>query len=50
MPDDIITLYNQDFFDAQSRESLQSARVVLRELFRHVRPQSVVDIGCGIGT
>lgn len=50
MPDDIKTLYNQPFYDAQSFDSLQSARIVLPELFRHVHPQSVVDIGCGVGT
>ncbi len=50
MPDDNSALYGRDFFDAQGSASLRSARIVLPELFRHVRPLSVVDIGCGIGT
>ena len=50
MPDDTTTLYGRDFFDSQSFNSLKSARIVLPDLFRHVSPQSVVDIGCGVGS
>ena len=50
MPDDMQALYERSFFEAQSFDSLRSGRAVLPDLFRYVRPRSVVDIGCGIGT
>ncbi len=43
-------VYSEEFYDAQQRGSLRSARVVLALLFKHWLPQSVVDVGCGLGT
>jgi len=43
-------LYDSDFYDAQSAKSLQSARATLPELFRHIQPRNVLDVGCGVGT
>jgi SAM-dependent methyltransferase len=34
----------------QEDANRHSAEFILAELFRHVRPQSVLDVGCGIGT
>lgn len=42
--------YNKGFYDDQELLSLASARVILGELFRRIRPASVVDVGCGLGT
>ncbi|WP_158931387.1 class I SAM-dependent methyltransferase [Acidisphaera sp. S103] len=36
------------FFAGQSVRSLTSARAVLGELFDRFRPQSVLDVGCGV--
>ncbi|WP_158933286.1 class I SAM-dependent methyltransferase [Acidisphaera sp. S103] len=41
--------YTASFFDGQSARSLTSARAVLGELFDRFRPQSVLDVGCGVG-
>ena len=42
--------YNPDFFANQSTNLAQySAKRVLKEVMRIVNPQSVVDIGCGVG-
>jgi SAM-dependent methyltransferase len=41
--------YNDDFFDALVEGSRQSARQVVPLLLDWLRPQSVVDIGCGTG-
>lgn len=45
-----VSPYDQSFYDSQHQRSLQSARVVLGELYRHLQPRQVVDIGCGLGT
>lgn len=42
--------YTSEFFAGQALGSLASARVVLSELFNVFRPNSFVDIGCGVGT
>src|SRR5437879_5333008 len=42
-------LYSQDFYDEIELGSLQSAAVVVPRLMNLVRPQSVVDVGCGRG-
>jgi|SRR5579875_1270732 len=41
--------YNAAFFAGQSARSLISARVVLGALFERFRPESVLDVGCGVG-
>jgi SAM-dependent methyltransferase len=42
--------YSKEFYDLQSRGSLESARLLLGYLFAHWTPRSVIDIGCGRGT
>src|SRR5690606_5564057 len=44
------TVYNKDFYEDQQDGSLQSAREVWPVVFKYVRPASVIDIGCGVGT
>lgn len=41
--------YDAEFFRRQQAESLRSARVVVPLVMDLVRPQSVVDFGCGVG-
>ncbi len=41
--------YDSAFFAGQSTRSLSSARESLGLLFACYRPQSVVDVGCGVG-
>lgn len=45
-----MSLYNADFYNDQATDSLRSGRIVLPVLFEYFRPNSVIDIGCGIGT
>lgn len=44
------TPYTGRFYDNQSEGSLRSARVVVPIVMEMVRPKSVVDVGCGVGT
>ena len=44
-----MTDYTRSFYESQQADSLRSARVVLPVLFAHHRPESVVDVGCGVG-
>src|SRR5215510_11280362 len=34
----------------QEEANRHSAELILAELFRHVQPKSVLDVGCGMGT
>lgn len=43
-------IYDRVFYETQQDRSLQSARVVLGKAFSLVRPQRVLDVGCGVGT
>lgn len=43
-------VYNKSFFDQMTERSLSSARVILPMLFQYLRPESIVDFGCGRGT
>ena len=45
-----ITPYNQDFFKDQRDGSLRSARKIVPLIMEIVHPESVVDVGCGLGT
>lgn len=45
-----ITPYDQDFFKNQKNGSFLSARKVVPLIIEIVHPESVVDIGCGLGT
>ncbi len=44
------TPYTPEFYDSQSAESFESARRVLGRLFEDYRPESVLDVGCGVAT
>jgi SAM-dependent methyltransferase len=44
------TPYSSEFFAHHQELSRQSARAVIPMLFEFVRPRSVVDVGCGVGT
>jgi len=44
------TVYDSAFFQQHVTGSLTSARAVLPVLFRYYKPESVVDVGCGLGT
>lgn len=44
-----MTAYSSDFYAGHLGGSLQSARWILSELFDVYRPQSVIDVGCGVG-
>ena len=42
-------IYGRAFFDYVDAGSVPSARVVVDELFNLLRPDSVLDVGCGRG-
>ena len=42
--------YTREFYESQQDGSLRSARRVLPLVFDLIRPRSVVDVGCGVGT
>ncbi len=44
------TPYTSRFYDNQSEGSLRSARTVVPIVMEMIRPKSVVDVGCGVGT
>jgi SAM-dependent methyltransferase len=44
------TPYGAEFFAYHEELSCHSARAVIPTLFEFVRPRSVVDVGCGVGT
>ena len=44
-----ISVYDEAFFANQLEQSLQSARVAVRVIYQLFAPQSVVDVGCGLG-
>lgn len=44
------TSYTAEFFDEQSGGSRRSAAVVVPIVGERVHPQSVLDVGCGVGT
>jgi SAM-dependent methyltransferase len=44
------TVYNKDFYEDQQNGSLISAKEIWPVIFQYVRPKSVIDIGCGVGT
>ena len=43
-------VYKTHFYDAQSRGSWQSAREVIPLVLEYIQPETVIDVGCGIGT
>lgn len=42
-------LYDRHFYDRHDRVCRQSAEVMAADLFGNLKPQSVVDVGCGDG-
>lgn len=50
VPDSPATPYDHGFYDAQAAGSQRSAEVVLPIVFELIRPTSIVDVGCGVGT
>jgi len=42
--------YSAQFYANQSTDSYRAARVMLPTIFELVHPDSVVDVGCGVGT
>ena len=43
-------LYSHDFYGEQAPGSARSAEVVLPLVFELLRPTSLIDVGCGVGT
>jgi len=43
-------VYHPGFYERQSGPSHLAARSILPHVFASVRPRSVVDVGCGVGT
>ncbi|MBO0349881.1 class I SAM-dependent methyltransferase [Phormidium pseudopriestleyi FRX01] len=43
-------LYNQQFYENQQQGSVESAQVVVPMIQNLIQPQSVVDVGCGVGS
>jgi SAM-dependent methyltransferase len=44
------SLYSDEFYEDQAPGSARSAQVVLPMVFELLRPASMVDVGCGVGT
>lgn len=44
------TFYDEDFYNGQREASFSSAEIMLPVVFEIVKPKSVIDIGCGVGT
>ncbi len=43
-------IYNEQFWSSAGNYNYRSAKVILPILFKYYKPDSVIDIGCGIGT
>ena len=44
-----INFYNDDFYLKQQNESYNNAKIIVPEIIEIVSPQSVIDVGCGVG-
>lgn len=42
--------YNDDFYTDHSQMSISSAEEIIPKVLDYIKPSSVIDIGCGIGT
>jgi ribosomal protein L11 methylase PrmA len=42
--------YTQDFYTDQSLGSRRSAEAIVPLMLTLIKPQSVIDVGCGLGT
>ena len=47
---EIKEIYNEKFYNNQSDSSYKSAKIILPILFNHYKPNSIIDVGCGIGS
>lgn len=45
-----MTSYNQDFYESQIEGSSSSAEIILPLVLELIKPTSVIDVGCGVGT
>ncbi len=45
-----MTSYTQAFYDSQMEGSSQSAKILIPLVLDLVKPKSVIDVGCGVGT
>ena len=43
-------IYNKKFYESQKDGSLRSAEIIFPYVFDILRPKSVIDVGCGLGT
>jgi hypothetical protein len=50
MLNEIVENYGSNFYDRQREGSLKSAKAILPIVFDLLKPKSVVDFGCGVGT
>ena len=51
MEKEIKDIYNEEFWASNYGDyNYRSAKIILPILFKHYKPNSVIDIGCGIGT
>lgn len=49
MNDNLNELYNEEFYNTNIAGMSESAKIVLKFLFNIIRPNSVIDVGCGKG-
>lgn len=45
-----MTTYNADFYDSYRAASHRSATLYLQPLISELKPRSILDVGCGVGT
>ena len=46
---DLKNLYDNNFYDQMTKMSIQSAEIYVNYLTKHIKPSSVIDLGCGRG-
>ncbi len=44
------TIYNKKFYDEQKDQSFRSAQLVVPYILSQLNVNSVIDVGCGVGT
>ena len=51
MEKEIKDIYNEEFWEANhGNYNYRSAKIILPILFKYYKPNSIIDVGCGIGT
>lgn len=48
--EDNTSLYDENFYKINAKESYESARLVIDIFKKYYNPHSVIDLGCGVGT